>query len=152
MRTHDKRREVIRNRVDYWARRLNVRPRLVRVQRMTQKWGFVFNVGNCDPGLRLGRQGIELPEFRYCARTVAPARAQPRQTLQGTDDGSRARLEKARCKKAVAFGSGSPSRHKMGHDKHLIVVYREQGDDGFIITAFLTSKARLLVKRRQIWP
>ncbi len=41
---------------------------------------------------------------------------------------------------------------KMGHDKHLIVVYREQGDDGFIITAFLTSKARLLVKRRQIWP
>ena len=41
---------------------------------------------------------------------------------------------------------------KMGHDKHLIVVYREQGDDGFIITAFLTSQARLLVKRRQIWP
>lgn len=41
---------------------------------------------------------------------------------------------------------------KMGRDKHLIVVYREQGDDGFIITAFMTSKARSLAKRRQIWP
>ena len=41
---------------------------------------------------------------------------------------------------------------KMGHDKHLIVIYREQGDDGFIITAFLTSKVRSLAKRRQIWP
>lgn len=41
---------------------------------------------------------------------------------------------------------------KMRHDKHLIVVYREQGADGFIITAFLTSKARSLAKRRQIWP
>ena len=39
---------------------------------------------------------------------------------------------------------------KMGDDKHLIVIYREQGDDGFIITAFLTSKARSLAKRRQI--
>lgn len=41
---------------------------------------------------------------------------------------------------------------KMEHDKHLIVVYREQEDDGFIITAFLTSKVRSLAKRRQIWP
>ena len=41
---------------------------------------------------------------------------------------------------------------KMGQGKHLVVVYREQEDDGFIITAFLTSKARSLAKRRQIWP
>jgi len=41
---------------------------------------------------------------------------------------------------------------KMEHGKHLVVVYREQGDDGFIITAFLTSKARSLAKRRQVWP
>jgi hypothetical protein len=41
---------------------------------------------------------------------------------------------------------------KMKSDKHLVVIYREQAEDGFIITAFLTNKARTLAKRRQIWP
>lgn len=36
--------------------------------------------------------------------------------------------------------------------KHLVVVYREQRDDGFIITAFLTRRVRSLQKRRQLWP
>jgi hypothetical protein len=36
--------------------------------------------------------------------------------------------------------------------KHLVVVYREHTDDGFVITAFITSKARSLAKRRQVWP
>ena len=36
--------------------------------------------------------------------------------------------------------------------KHLVVVYREQDDDGFIITAFLTRRVRSLDRRRQIWP
>ena len=36
--------------------------------------------------------------------------------------------------------------------KHLVVVYREQTDDGFIITAFLTRRVRSLGKRRQVWP
>jgi len=36
--------------------------------------------------------------------------------------------------------------------KHLVVVYREQRDDGFIITAFLTRRIRSLEKRRQVWP
>ena len=36
--------------------------------------------------------------------------------------------------------------------KHLVVVYREQADDGFIITAFLTRRVRSLEKRRQLWP
>jgi hypothetical protein len=36
--------------------------------------------------------------------------------------------------------------------KHLVVVYREQTDDGFIITAFLTRRSRSLEKRRQLWP
>lgn len=36
--------------------------------------------------------------------------------------------------------------------KHLVVVYREHTDDGFIITAFLTRRVRSLDKRRQIWP
>jgi len=36
--------------------------------------------------------------------------------------------------------------------KWLVVVYRESGDDGFVITAFLTSRIRSLNRRRQLWP
>ena len=36
--------------------------------------------------------------------------------------------------------------------KYLAVVYREQVDDGFIITAFVTRRERSLSKRRQLWP
>jgi hypothetical protein len=36
--------------------------------------------------------------------------------------------------------------------KHLVVVYREQNNDGFVITAFLTRRIRSLEKRRQLWP
>lgn len=36
--------------------------------------------------------------------------------------------------------------------KHLVVIYREEADDGFIITAFLTRRVRSLAKRRQVWP
>lgn len=36
--------------------------------------------------------------------------------------------------------------------KYLVVVYREHKNDGFVITAFITSKARSLAKRRQLWP
>ena len=45
MRTHDERREAIRERVEGWARRLNVQPRLIRVQRMTRKWGSCSTSG-----------------------------------------------------------------------------------------------------------
>ncbi|RJR45440.1 MAG: hypothetical protein C4567_03250 [Deltaproteobacteria bacterium] len=36
--------------------------------------------------------------------------------------------------------------------KHLAAVYRELTGDGFIITAFLTSKTKALKKRKQLWP
>jgi len=36
--------------------------------------------------------------------------------------------------------------------KYLVVVYRELGDDGFIITAFLTRRIASLNRRKQIWP
>jgi len=36
--------------------------------------------------------------------------------------------------------------------KHLVVVYREYEDDGFIITAFITSKDNSLDRRKQLWP
>lgn len=37
-------------------------------------------------------------------------------------------------------------------DKWLIVVYRENKQDGFIITAFLTSQKRIFGRRKQLWP
>ena len=37
-------------------------------------------------------------------------------------------------------------------DKHLVVVYRELENDGFIITAFLMSKIKALNRRTQLWP
>ena len=36
---YDKRREMICERIEFWAERLNVRPRQVRVQPMVNKWG-----------------------------------------------------------------------------------------------------------------
>ena len=45
MRTSDQVRENICKRVEYWARQLNVRPRVVRVQRMTRKWGSCSTLG-----------------------------------------------------------------------------------------------------------
>lgn len=45
MRLHDERRTAIRRRVADWARRLNVRPRLVRVRSMTRKWGSCSTSG-----------------------------------------------------------------------------------------------------------
>ena len=36
--------------------------------------------------------------------------------------------------------------------KWLVVVYRETGYDGFVITAFLTRRERSLSKRKQLWP
>ena len=36
--------------------------------------------------------------------------------------------------------------------KQLVVVYRELENDGFIITAFITSKTKLLNRRNQLWP
>ena len=36
--------------------------------------------------------------------------------------------------------------------KHLVVVYREFDNDGFLITAFLTSKVKSFNRRTQLWP
>jgi hypothetical protein len=36
--------------------------------------------------------------------------------------------------------------------KWLVAVYREIGEDGFIITAFLTRRARWFERREQVWP
>ena len=36
--------------------------------------------------------------------------------------------------------------------KHLVVVYRELNRDGFVITAFFTSRLQPLQRRKQLWP
>jgi hypothetical protein len=41
---------------------------------------------------------------------------------------------------------------EINEGKYLVVVYRESGDDGFIITAFLTRRISSLERRKQIWP
>lgn len=36
--------------------------------------------------------------------------------------------------------------------KHIVVAYRESGQDGFVITAFLTRRIGSLERRKQLWP
>lgn len=36
--------------------------------------------------------------------------------------------------------------------KYMVVVYNEEANDGFIITAFLTRRVGWLNRRKQIWP
>jgi predicted metal-dependent hydrolase len=45
MPTRDERRHHLRQRVEYWSKRLKVEPRLVRVQSMTRKWGSCSTLG-----------------------------------------------------------------------------------------------------------
>jgi len=45
------------------------------------------------------------------------------------------------------------AKKKNTEDKYLVVIYRELNKpDGFVITAFLTSKVRAIEKRRKVWP
>ncbi|MCE7976831.1 MAG: hypothetical protein DYH03_06715 [Nitrospira sp. NTP1] len=72
--------------------------------------------------------------------------------------------ELADLRSAVLETVSQPERILLGGDgehlavkeldtgKHLVVVYREHADDGFIITAFVTRRLRSLSKRRQLWP
>jgi len=40
---------------------------------------------------------------------------------------------------------------EIGMEKYLVVVYRELEKDGFVITAFLTSRVGYLRKRKLLW-
>lgn len=63
MRTDDERREVIRERVEHWSRRLNVRPRLVRVRSMTRKWGSCSTSGTVTLAADLADQPPSFQDF-----------------------------------------------------------------------------------------
>jgi hypothetical protein len=72
-------------------------------------------------------------ELARMQREVLEAIAQPNRFLEGGD------------------GEFLAVRQQ-GSERFLIAVYRELGQDGFIITAFLTSKINALSRRRQVWP
>ncbi len=63
MRRRDRRREAIRERVDYWARRLNVQPPRMRVQRMTRKWGSCSTAGFITLAADLSEQEAGFQDF-----------------------------------------------------------------------------------------
>ncbi len=72
--------------------------------------------------------------------------------------------ELAELKKAVLETVAEPERvlaggagellavRQAGVGKWLVVVYRELGEDGFVITAFLSRRERSLNRREQLWP
>jgi len=41
---------------------------------------------------------------------------------------------------------------KISSGKNLVVIYRELRENGFVITAFMTSKTNSLNRRKQLWP
>jgi hypothetical protein len=53
----------------------------------------------------------------------------------------------------LAGGGGElPAVQELDPGKFLVAVYRELEHDGFVITAFLTSKINALNRRKQVWP
>ena len=63
MPTPDNQRQIIRGRVEYWAQRLSVQPRLVRVQRMTRKWGSCSTSGIVTLAADLADQDSDFQNF-----------------------------------------------------------------------------------------
>lgn len=41
---------------------------------------------------------------------------------------------------------------KITPTKYVVVIYRENQDDGFIVTAFLTGNLNYMDRRKQLWP
>jgi hypothetical protein len=59
----------------------------------------------------------------------------------------------AGAERVLAGGAGEQlAVREMEPGKYLVVVYREVGDDGFIITAFMTRRFQTLARRQQLWP
>jgi predicted metal-dependent hydrolase len=54
---------LLRRRVDAWALKLKVRPRVVRVQRMTRKWGSCSTLGTITLAADLVEQDRRFQDF-----------------------------------------------------------------------------------------
>jgi predicted metal-dependent hydrolase len=55
--------ELLRRRVERWATRLKVEPKLIRVQRMTRKWGSCSILGTVTLAADLAEQVTEFQDF-----------------------------------------------------------------------------------------
>lgn len=53
----------LKRRVDHWAVKLRVMPRLVRVQRMTHKWGSCSSIGTITLALDLDEQKASFQDY-----------------------------------------------------------------------------------------
>src|SRR4029077_14622461 len=53
----------LRQRVEYWSRRLQAEPRIIRVQRMTKKWGSCSMTGIITLGEDLADQESGFQDF-----------------------------------------------------------------------------------------
>jgi predicted metal-dependent hydrolase len=56
-------RAYLRQRVEYWCGRLKAEPRLIRVQRMTRKWGSCSTTGIITLAEDLAAQGTGFQDF-----------------------------------------------------------------------------------------
>lgn len=63
MKADNERREMICARVEYWARRLNVHPRRIRVQPMMRKWGSCSTSGTVTFAADLVNQRLTFQDF-----------------------------------------------------------------------------------------
>jgi hypothetical protein len=36
-------------------------------------------------------------------------------------------------------------------EKHIVVIYKEEGESGFVITAFMTSKPEKVMRKEVLW-
>ncbi|WP_439924511.1 M48 metallopeptidase family protein [Nitrobacter sp. JJSN] len=53
----------LKRRVDFWAVRLRVMPRIIRVQRMTRKWGSCSSAGTITLAIDLDEQSEAFQDF-----------------------------------------------------------------------------------------
>ena len=63
MHLSEERRQVIRDRVRYWAKRLSVDPKLVRIQHMTRKWASCSTSGVLTFAIDLADQESGFRDF-----------------------------------------------------------------------------------------
>ena len=63
MSTREESRHSIRKRVEYWTLKLGVRPRVVRVQQMTRKWGSCSTSGTITLAIDLADQEPGFQDF-----------------------------------------------------------------------------------------
>ena len=87
MRANDSGRAQLCDRVRYWSQRLKVEARIIRVQRMTRKWGSCSTKGIITLAEDLIEQEPGFQDF-VIAHEFSISASRPWPPLHGADDGS----------------------------------------------------------------